>query len=207
MRWLKDVPRRSVVARGPTGVEGYAAFEISSRGDWQGYDLACTHLVARTPDAARGLLRYFRRFKGVGRALKWQGPPNEPLGLILEEETFTIAKRFQFMSRLLDVPAALEGRGSLEGLGGEAAILVDDPLFEGNAGPFRIEADHGKVRVERTEARDPVRISIGGFSALFSGHVSPSDLVRTGAITGDHDALPFLAALFSGPPPWMLDHF
>ncbi|MFN2543336.1 MAG: enhanced intracellular survival protein Eis [Actinomycetota bacterium] len=205
--WVRDAPTRSVVARGPSGVEGYAAFSLASRGEWKGYDVSCTHLVATTRGAALALLGYVRRYKGVGRGVKWQGPPNEPLALLLDEENLSVTKAYRFMTRILDVPAALEARGYPEGLSGEIVIEVDDPLFEANAGVFRVSVEGGKARVERTDAATSIRVGIDALSAMFAANVSPADLLRTGAIAGDGSGLPVLASLFAGPPPWMLDHF
>jgi predicted acetyltransferase len=203
----RDAITRAVVARGSSGVEGYATFSLKTRGEWQGYDIACSHLVARTPGAGIALLRYFRRFQGVGAGLRWIGPPNEPLGLLIDEDSYSIAKQFVFMSRLLDVPGALEARGYPEGIAGEIVLDVDDPQFEDNCRSFRMVADGGKVRVERTEDRPDIRFTVGALSALFSGYLTPGELVRGGRIASDATGLGFLDALFAGPPPWMIDHF
>jgi predicted acetyltransferase len=204
--WIDDVATRAVVARGPDGVEGYATFSIETRGDWKGFDVDCMHLVATTPRALVDLTGYFRRYKGVGRGLVWQGPPNEPLGLLVAEETINLKHHSRYMSRVLDVHGALEGRGYPEAVSGEAVIAVDDPLFEENQGAFRITAESGKVRVERTD-EPGLRIAIGALSALFSNYVSPADLAAVGTIDGRHRSVGFLSALFAGPAPWMIDHF
>ena len=47
---------------------------------------------------------------------------------------------------------------------------------------FRLTVEDGKARVERTDARGGLAMSIGSLSALFTGYVSPADLVRVGAL-------------------------
>ena len=109
------------------------------------------------------------------------------------------------MSRLLDVPRALEARGYTP-VSGEAVVAVEDPQFPDNAGPFRIRAKGGWVRVERVDAEVKRPVPIGALSAMFTGYLRASDLARAGAIEGD-GTVEFLDELFSGPPPWTPDFF
>jgi predicted acetyltransferase len=206
VRWMKDVATRTVVVRGPDDVEGYAAFSLESRGEWKGFNVDCSHLVANTPRAGRELLAYFRRYRGVGHGLAWQGPPNEPLAFLLAEESIRIKQQYRVMSRLLDVESALRDRGYPEAVSGEIVFGVDDPLFEGNRGPFRLTVESGKAHVERV-ADTSDTIPIGPLSSLFTGYVSPKDLRSVGAIDGSDRSSETLETLFAGPPPWMLDHF
>lgn len=208
MRWVRDEPLRAVVARGPDGVEGYAAFTLASRGSWGGFDVECTHLVARTPAAMRALFRYFGRFRGVGRHVDWHGRRNDPYALAFDEEVIEASVSHLAMTRLLDVPAALEARGYTAGVAGEAVIAVDDPVFDDNTGSFRIRASDGTVTVERTDDEPQVRMSIGSLSALFASFYSVRDLRRVSALeSGDEAAMSLLEALFAGPPAWLIDHF
>jgi predicted acetyltransferase len=204
-RWGKETISRAVVVPGPDGVEGYAAF-VKEIIDGRHHRLVCSHLVGETPEALDALLGYFRRFRSITEEIRWRGAPNEPLALLLPEQNEKPSYAFRFMLRLLDVPAALEARGYPE-VEGEAVITVTDDLFPGNDGSFRLVAESGKVRVERTEPGRSRPMSIGHLSALFSGHVSPADLIRAGALDRDDPAIPFFARLFAGPPPWSMDFF
>jgi predicted acetyltransferase len=201
-----DAVPHVVLAHGDNGLEGYACYQRGPREGF-GIDPSCTHLVARTRRAAAALFGYFGGYHSVGDKLSWHGPPNEPLALLLAESR-SVERTFQFpwMSRLLDVPGALEARGYPE-IDGECVIAVDDPLFPENAGPFRIEANAGKVAVSPVEGEAGSPIPVGLLTALFTGHLSPADLVRLGAAAPDHPALPLLGRLFAGPPPWSPDFF
>jgi predicted acetyltransferase len=205
-RGFTEGQTRAAIVRGPDGVEGYAPFALEDiPTDW-GYRLEGSHLVATTPAAAGALLGYFRRFASVGMEMAWHGPPNEPLALLIPEQTLKADWIFRNMSRLLDVPAALEARGYPE-VDGEATIAVDDPLFEENRGPFRIVAEGGSVKVVQDDvpARRPV--PIGLLTALYTGYLSPADLVQLGALDQDDPGLAFLGRLFAGPVPWAPDFF
>jgi len=110
------------------------------------------------------------------------------------------------MSRILDVPRALEARGN-PAVDGDCVIAVDDPLFPENAGPFRIESNGGKVTVSPADGPAEGAIPVGLLSALYTGYLSAFDLVRVGAIREDDPAVPVLGRLFAGPPPWSPDFF
>jgi predicted acetyltransferase len=203
-------------SNGPTGAvmtgeevpDGYAAYRQESLPDAWGYTLACTHLVAHTREAALGLFAYFRRFKGVGSDLEWHGAPTEPLALLLPEQSLSITWTFRNMSRILDVPGALESRGYPEDVTGSALFAVDDELFPENRGPFLLEAEGGKVHVTRAPDGTPTEsVSIGGLSSMFTGYVTREQAGRMGLVNPDHPALDLLGRLFAGPAPWTPDFF
>jgi predicted acetyltransferase len=202
-----DVVAHTIVVPGAGGIDGYAAFTREDLPEGYGFRLACTHFVATTRPALESMLGYFRRFQGVGRELRWQGPPGDPALFLLPEQSLEIAFTFRFMMRILDVRGALEVRGYPEAEG-EATIAVADDLFPENSGSFDLVAEGGKVRVAAAgRATSAAPIPIGALSALYSGYVTPADLVRLGFMDPSDPALPLLSRLFAGPPPWMPDFF
>lgn len=205
-RFSPEQTTRGALVRGPDGVEGYAAFALEDVSDDWGYRLACGHMIATTRAAAGGLLGYFRRYASLGRELSWHGPPNEPLALLLPEQSLNVSWTFRFMSRLLDVSGALEARGYPD-VDGEATIAVADDLFPENRGPFRIRAEGGSVKVAPEEGPAPKPVPVGLLSSLYTGYVSAADLVHLGVLDGDDPGIPFLGRLFAGPAPWMPDFF
>jgi predicted acetyltransferase len=204
-----DEVGHAAVVRGAGGVEGYVVFRREDdRGDaglW-GIRVACQHLVGTTPASVAALLGYLRRFQGIGTDLQWQGPPSEPLGLLLPEQTLRSHWVFRFMTRLLDVSAAFESRG-YRAVNGEAVFCVEDDLFSENRGPFRLEADRGTIRVSPIEGPVERPIPVGALSAMYTGYLSPTDLARVGRMDADHPAAPLLGDLLGGPTPWMQDFF
>jgi predicted acetyltransferase len=206
--WDPEALFRVVVARGEEGVEGYVSFaHDQDEGDFDSaFKLACKHFVAATPEAMLSLLGYFRGFRGLGRSLVITGPPADPLSLVLHEQRMRPTWTFRWMLRLLDVSGALEARG-YPAVSGEAVIAVDDPLFAENHGPWRIEAEAGKVRVTPAEGAGVRPIPIGALSSMFTGYVSAWDAVRLGYLDAGDPAVPFLAQLLAGPSPWMYEFF
>ena len=187
--------------------DGYAAYRQESLPDEWGYRLVCSHLVAHTREAGLALLSYFRRFKGVGQDLEWHGSPTEPLALLLAEQSLTPVWVFRNMSRILDVPAALESRGYGD-VSGSTTFAVDDDLFPDNQGPFLLEADGGRVQVSRAPDGAAAKpLPIGALSSMFTSYVTPVQAARVGLVDPEHPALPVFGRLFAGPAPWTPDFF
>ena len=203
-----DDSHRAVVTRGPRGVEGYAAFvHRDTEGDLDvAFLLECTHLVASTLEGLASLLGYFRGFRGLGTLVRFTGPPAEPLAMLVEEQRVRPHWTFRWMLRLLDVPAALEARG-YPPVDGSATIAVEDGMFAENRGPWRIEATGGSIHVEPDPGSEVRPIPIGVLSSMFTGYLSPFDAARLGLVDAADPAVPFLARLFAGPAPFMLDFF
>ena len=205
--WFSDDVQRAVVARGQNGIEGYASFTYGpARGaiDFN-YLIQCRHLVATSIEAFASLLSYMRGFRGLGVALRFTGPPAHPLGMLVEEQHVAPVWTYRWMLRLLDVPAALSGRG-YPPVAGEALLAVEDGLFPENRGPWRVEADgSGAVSVSPAAGSAVRPVAIGTLSSLYTGFLSPFDAVALGQL--DEAQAPFLARLFGGPAPWMHDFF
>jgi len=200
---------RAVVALGDDGaVEGYASFVTEkAEGDLDvSFVLACKQFVASTIEGYESLLGYFRGFRGLGQILRFTGPPAEPLAMLVEEQRVRPSWSYRWMLRLLDVPKALEGRG-YPSVTGEAVIAVEDGDLPENHGPWHLTADAGSVRVERAEGARVRPVGVGTLASIFSGYLSPFDAVRLALLDGDDPAIPFLAQLFAGPAPFMLDFF
>jgi predicted acetyltransferase len=208
-RRMPDELQRAVVARGAAGeIEGYASFVYEKHdGDLDvAFRLSCNHFVAASMEGYASLLAYLRGFRGLGQALVFPGPPADPLALLVEEQRVRPEWTFRWMLRLLDVPAALEGRG-YPPVNGDAVIAVEDGTFPENRGPWRISAEGGKVEVAPAEGATVRPMPIGTLSSIYSGFLSPHDAARLGLLDGDDPAVPVLARLFSGPAPFMLDWF
>ena len=205
--WFSDDVQRTVVARGREGVEGYASFTYGQAAgaiDFN-YSVNCRHLVATSVEGYASLLSYVRAFRGLGVSLRFTGPPAHPLGLLVEEQRVAPVWTYRWMLRLLDVPAALSGRG-YPPISGEAVIAVEDGLFPENRGPWRVEADgSGSVSVSPASGGRVRPVTIGTLSSIYTGFLSPFDAVGLGLL--DEDQAPFLARLFGGPAPWMHDFF
>jgi predicted acetyltransferase len=204
----EGVHQRTVGIRGNGRLQGYASYFLE-RGEPLGYRLTCKHLVALGQGALFALLAHLRRFENSARDIGWYGPPSAaPVGLALSSSGFSLTtEQWRWMGRVVDVQAAIQARGYPPGAKAEAIISIDDPLFDENAGPWLLQVEAGRATASATGGTRERSLPIGVFSALYSGFVSPEDLVLVGALDRSEPNLEALSAMFSGPTPWMPDFF
>jgi predicted acetyltransferase len=200
-----DETRRAVVVREHGEVTG---FLVTGRRDEAGqldvaFGLWTEAFVATSETALRSLLAYVRRFAGLGTSFTWSGPPNDPIGMLLDEQAITIDLQLRWMSRLLDVPAAFAQRGWPR-VDADATFGVDDPRYPANAGPWRLSVRDGKATIDPDHDADRARrpIPIGALSSMFTGYLRTADAVTIGALDADDPAVPAFARLLAGPDPW-----
>ena len=201
-----DDTYRAVVVREDDHVTGFAAFSrVGTPGPLHvAFGVSCEAMFTVTPRAVASILAYFRGYRGLGEWLEWTGPASDASALLVPETLVRTTYSYDWMLRLLDVPAALEARG-YPPIAVDAVFMVDDERWPGNRGPWRIEARDGSARV--APARDidagSLRpISIGVLSSMFTGHLSPHDAVRLGLLDADGSTVEAFAALFAGSDPW-----
>ena len=185
-----DETRRAVVVREAGEVTG---FLVTGREPDPGpldvaFGLWTEAFVANTEPALRSLLAYVRRFGGLGKWFQWSGPPNDPIGLLADDQTLSVDMHYRWMLRLLDVRAAFEQRG-WPAIDAEVVFAVDDALFPDNAGPWRLRVERGAATMSREAAgHGGSPIAIGALSSMFSGYLHPADAARLGLLAADDPA-------------------
>lgn len=198
-------PVRTFVLDGPTGPEGYVAYQqVPTTSNH--YEVVVRDWVAATPSAARGLLGLFARHRSMADAILLPVAPAEPLLLHLRETPAEVAKRIHWMLRIVDAKGALEARGYPAGLDHRLDLEIDDPLVPSNAGRFTLDIHGGRARVARG-GRGTLRIHVRGLAALYSSHMSAHALAVAGLAEGSAGVLEAASAAFAGPPPWMAEIF
>ena len=200
-----DETRRAVVVREQGEVTG---FLVTGRQDEAGqldvaFGLWTEAFVATSERALRCLLAYVRRFAGLGTSFTWSGPPNDPIGMFLDEQSTAIDLQLRWMSRLLDVPAAFTRRG-WPPVDADVTFGVDDPRYPANAGPWRLSVRDGVATIAPDTDADRARrpIPVGALSSMFTGYLRADGAVTVGALDADDPAVPAFARLFTGPDPW-----
>lgn len=203
-------PTYAFRVRGEDGAtEGYVVFSQAPPpvGDHR-YALHCRELVATTADAWRRLVGLLADHGSMAGQVFLTAPPNSPLHLRGREQFMEIVEVVHWMTRIVDVSAALEARGYLPGMQGTARIRVRDEVLPENAGEYVIEVRDGAAAVERVAASGSgavVDIDIRGLAALYTGFATASNLARCGLAEGESGPLTALSALFSGPAPWLFE--
>ncbi len=189
--------------------------------------LSVADLCVTTGRSARLALRFLAGYRAQVDRVVWRGGPDDPLAL-LAEDGVRMDGREEWLLRVLDVRAALTGRGYPDGVAASVQLDLTDPLIPANHGRFRLRVADGRAAVAADAAADtaadattiatagqpPVAaLGIAAFASLFTGHASARSLRQTGLLrAGDGDgdgdeAVALLDRLFGGARPWMPDRF
>jgi predicted acetyltransferase len=196
-------PANGFAVRGAQGIEGYAY--LSRRGTEEAPELALSDFVATTPDAAKRLLTLCADHRSTVKSLAFHGGLAEPALLLLPERVFHVELSEHWMLRVNDVARALTARGYSE-LGARLDFEISDDVLPENSGRYRVEFAEGRASV--TPGGDGnVRLDVRALAALYSGFLSPFELLRCGRLSAAASELRCLQALFAGPPPAMPDFF
>lgn len=201
--------RQFVEYTGPDGPEGYAIYTVKS--DWpEGLPRGTVHVpefVATTIEAEAALWRYLFGIDLVETIKIDNLPPDSPLlWMLADPRRLRRIPRDTLWVRILDVPAALQGRAYPAD--GRLALEVTDPFGPWAAGRFELAVTGGKATCTPTDAPADLTLGAGELGAVYLGGVKPSTLARAGRIKGAPEALHLADALFAWRhAPWCADEF
>ena len=200
--WEGDV--QGYVVNGADGPEGYVLYSLRQGEPMRSHMYADT--VALTPAAARRILTFVADHRSFTQSFNWNGPPGDPFTFHLAEPRRSVQLSWPWMLRIADVRAALSERGYPRGVDAELHLRVNDDLVANDEGAFVLSVSGGKGDV-RAGGDGRVEIDVRGLAPLYSGYMSPHELLATGYISGAEDDLFTAAAIFAGPAPWLADFF
>ncbi len=197
-----------VVEGGGGQIEGYVFLRQERNPDFK-HDLHLTDLAASTPAAGRRILDMLSDFRSIGHELVFHGGPVHPLVTLLDEQKFRLTLREYWMLRIVDVAAALTGRGYNPHVNAEFTLEVTDSTLPENAGPWRVSVANGKAGVSRggESARGMVKLSERSLAAAYSGFMSPQHLRSIGRMEGDEQGVAAASAVFAAAAPSLQDMF
>ncbi|RKY16996.1 MAG: GNAT family N-acetyltransferase [Planctomycetota bacterium] len=193
-------------------LSGYVTLIQKDSPDDIGYDLQLTDVAATTPGAVTTLLSFLSGQRSLsGRAILF-GSDRHPLLLGLPEWLVKVSLDLHWMLRVTHAEQALTARGYAPAVSGELEFELADELIPEHAGPLQLSVREGHATVTREPARSgagraPMRLDVRGLAALYSGFLTPPELVRMELLQGSSEQLATLGALFAGGTPWMADMF
>ncbi len=156
--------------------------------------------------AAVALLAFFGGHQHNVRMIRFWGPPNDPR-LIDEAHTGRRAEHTEpWMLRIVDLPASIERRGYNAAVTTELHLDHTDELLPENSGRWLVRVADGRATVE-PGGDGRIRLTTRTLSSLYGGGYRASDLVDPVSLVADSDDLARLDAVFSGPAPWIANHF
>ncbi|MCU0492521.1 MAG: GNAT family N-acetyltransferase [Chloroflexaceae bacterium] len=190
-------------------VEGYVVYTQGSRTE----PITILDCCVLTPEAGRRFLALFAGYRMMIEKLSWAGGATDPLRYLLEENLvagiagrISIVRPFEWMLRLVHVPAALAARGYPPGLSAELHLDVRDELLPANNRRFVLHVANGRATVaEGGQGR--IGLHVRDLAALYTGFMSPAEQAISGSLHGPPADLALLGALFAGPRPWIADMF
>ncbi|HYF65114.1 MAG TPA: GNAT family N-acetyltransferase [Herpetosiphonaceae bacterium] len=169
-------------------------------------DMRVMDWCAATPAAGRALLAFVAGHRTLVDKVLWPGAPVDGVLYQLAEQRLKRNWELDWMLRLTDVRGAIAGRGYPAGLAAAVELEIADERLEWNHGRFVLQVEGGAGALE-PGGTGAVRLHVRDLAALYSGHLTPAELLTAGALSGPADALSRLGLIFSGPRPWMPDMF
>lgn len=189
--------------------EGYLAYYQGERHE----PLTITDVCVLTPAAGRAILGVLDSYRSMVDEAIWNGGPLDPLLYLLDDHLvagarlkWRVARHYDWMLRLVDVAQALTARGYPPDVSLETQLQIDDDVLPENHGCWTLRIHQGRAEVESGGA-GRVRLDIRDLTALYTGFLSPIDLLALGAVSGAERDLAALTAAFAAPRPWMPDIF
>ena len=172
------------------------------------FALEVRNLVAVDLDAELALLHLAGSYHPVAEVAYVVWPQSYALPLMLGERVMAPhAGGWCWMTRLVDAPGAVAARGYPDDVDVEVHLDVVDDLVPENSGPAVLRVKNGQGELY-AGGRGDVRLSVGGFAALYTGWASPVRLRRLGLLEGAGEAeLRALDRAFISRTPWAREFF
>ncbi len=192
-----------------SGVFAYIADDGFVLYGWEGKELVVYQLVASTLETARSLWAVVGSGSSVSPWVHAYLAPDDPVHQLLSECVNESTKQTRWMLRLLDLPAALAGRGFPTGLDIDVPIAVDDAQVSANCftGRLRVAHGSGELVADGPTGTDSVRFTANGIAALYAGTPMGSLVTAGLAGGGSAEARARLDAAFVGRPAYLLEYF
>lgn len=168
--------------------------------------LRLRELIWTDGESRESLLAFMGAHSVLGVDASWYGPTPEPLSAavgvpLLPDVTY------YWMLRLLDVRAALEGRGYPPDVSGELKISVRDPIVEDNQRDFSLTVTRGAAEVRDVQGAH-LRLDVGALGAIYSGWMSARSFAALGRLEGATESdLRTFDRLFRDGTPWLAEWF
>lgn len=167
-------------------------------------EIVVSEMWGLTSDAWRGLLGLLGSSETMFPTVRFAPhvfPHHHDLLWVLPEQDVTSQSGYNWMLRLVDVPAALEARGWAPGATGRVDLAIDSEEER-----FVLEVDQGRAAVS-PGGEGRVRWGRGALAAWYAGGLSARRAARLGLAAGATDDLDVMDALIDARPAFMPDGF
>ena len=160
--------------------------------------------VALSGSAAREILKFLGTFSTVYPRVRWHGGPEDQLVFAMPDKGWRLFHQEEFLMRTLSPRKALAARGYGRASGSLRIHVAGGPEKQ----TLLLVVKNGQATCEE-DLSGEVEITVGlaQFATLFSGFRSAHFLHKAGWILGDAEAITLCNDIFSGPAPWVGEHF
>lgn len=198
-----DGPVYLGLASDENGPQGYVAYTLRAnkvQHRARAQEIKIRDFVWQTLDAYRSLWSFIAGHDLVGRVVWENAPVDDPAAhLFAEPRLLHTEDREGSWMRIVDVPAALAGRGYLppaaaSGDGGTVAVhltIPSDPIAPWNEGTWCLEIDaQGKAAVTKVDGyKAALTLSAKSLASAYTGATSVMELAQLGLVSGPLDAI------------------
>lgn len=186
-------------------VTGFALW--SRAGADHGWRVDANLVVGITVDVERALWRQLGSWWSVARTTRFVSWPADPLLADLPELDSTVVAEHPWMTRLVDVPAAVAARRWPDGVTVTVPLHVHDDRVAANDGPFVLEVADGLGQL-MPGGDGRVEVDVRDLAPLYTGYLPTTVLARRGSLVGaTADDVADLADAFDAPTPWLREYF
>ncbi len=171
-------------------------------------EVCADQFAAVTARAYRGLLGLARHHSMHAESFKWRGLPDDPIWSIVANWDVEVKLEPGGMGRIVDVCAASSALKPATDIRGSAIIELADDKAPWNAGTWRVTAEAGMVRAERTSDAAGVTLDIRALTQAYWGSPSLFELRKWDRIGVTNETeFDFLARLMPPACVWLADDF
>lgn len=181
--------------------EGYLLVHVERDQDAHSGHLTLRDRALLTPGAVQRARSFLAQHRSIIERVWTTGPETEPLQIGLPNQTAEVTRRFAWMLRLVDVPAALAARGYAPTLAAEIHLAVRDDFLEPHEQRLVLRVRDGEATAE-PGGRGEVQVDVRGLAALYTGYLPPEGAAALGYLEGPTPAVQALGSLFAGPAPF-----
>ncbi|WFR99573.1 GNAT family N-acetyltransferase [Rhizobium tumorigenes] len=160
--------------------------------------------VALTGQTAREILKFLGTFSTVYPRVRWHGGPADQLIFALPDKGWRLVHQEEFLMRVMSPEKALAARG----YGHVSASIRIQIVGAPEKQTLLLTVKDGKAACQKDLAGEvDITIGLAQFATLFTGFRSAYFLHKAGWILGDAEAIRRCNDIFSGPAPWVGEHF
>lgn len=201
--------QRYLVAESDGVPTGYAIFRQDAK--WDDFvadgEVDVVEVITSHPPSHHAIWSFLTNVDLFPRVSWWNLPLDDPLpAAITDDRRVRRTVNDALWIRIMDVPAALEGRAY--GTDGEIVFAITDATRPENEGTYSLEVVAGKPTCRRTDDPAEVSCEIDVLGHLYLGGGDAGVMAGAGRVEGDPDAVARLHRIFAtDSAPWCPEVF